>query len=84
MRMIETTDAEGVLNDIVSQIDTGKAVKINGSTKKVYIVSEKEYKDLQKAKNNAEYLNDINEALQQIKEGKVIYTTVDELKAMTE
>ena len=48
----------------------------------VVILSEKEYKALEKARNNEEYLKKLELAEQQLKEGKVIEKTMDELLAM--
>ena len=48
----------------------------------VVILSEKEYKAMEKARNNAEYLKKLELAEQQLREGKVIEKTMDELLAM--
>lgn len=52
--------------------------------KNVVILSEKEYKELQKAKNNAEYLARLDLADRQLREGKVVVKTMEELDAMAE
>ncbi len=44
----------------------------------VVILSEKEYKALEKARNNEEYLKKLELAEQQLREGKVIEKTMDE------
>ena len=49
--------------------------------KNVVIISEAEYNELAKAKN-AEYLEKLNRADEQIKNGQVITKTIDELLAM--
>lgn len=48
----------------------------------VVILSEKEYKALEKARNNEAYLKKLELAEQQLKEGKVFEKTMDELLAM--
>jgi len=48
----------------------------------VVILSEKEYKAMEKARNNEEYLKKLELAEQQLREGKVIEKTMDELLAM--
>ena len=48
----------------------------------VVILSEKEYKAMEKARNNEAYLKKLELAEQQLKEGKVIEKTMDELLAM--
>ena len=50
--------------------------------KNVVIVSEKDYKELEKARNNAAYLARLDLADEQIRQGKVVVKTMDELEAM--
>lgn len=50
----------------------------------VVIISETEYNELAKAKKNAEYLEKLNKADEQIRNGQVIIKTMDELLAMEE
>ena len=44
--------------------------------------SEKEYKELEKARNNAAYLARLDLADEQIRQGKVVEKTMEELEAM--
>ncbi|MDE5899427.1 MAG: hypothetical protein K2H09_09230 [Treponemataceae bacterium] len=46
------------------------------------IHSEKNYKKLEKAKNNAAYLARLDLADEQIREGKVVVKTMEELETM--
>ena len=50
----------------------------------VVIMSESEYKELDKLRRNAEYLKMLDESDRQMREGKVIVKTMAELKAMAE
>ncbi len=50
--------------------------------KNVVIISEAKYNELAKAKKNAEYLEKLNRADEQIKNGQVVTKTIDELLAM--
>lgn len=50
--------------------------------KNVVILSEKDYKELEKAKNNAEYLEMLDKSDEQLCEGKVVVKTMEELEAM--
>ena len=52
--------------------------------KNVVIISETEYNELAKARQNAEYLTKLNRADEQIKNGQVVTKTMDELLAMEE
>ncbi|MBQ4378783.1 type II toxin-antitoxin system Phd/YefM family antitoxin [uncultured Treponema sp.] len=48
----------------------------------VVILSEKEYKAMEKARNNEAYLKMLEESERQLREGKVIEKTMEELLAM--
>ena len=50
--------------------------------KNVVVISEKEYNDLQKAKRNAEYLAKIDKSMEQLRQGKTISFSIEELEAM--
>lgn len=50
--------------------------------KNVVIISEKVYKELEKARNNAAYLARLDLADEQIRQGKVVVKTMEELEAM--
>ena len=48
----------------------------------IYMISEAEYNELQKAKRNAEYLAKIDESIENHKKGDTISFTMEELKEM--
>jgi len=50
--------------------------------KKVVILSEKDYKEMLKAKRNAEYLAKLDASVKQLKNGKTVTFTIEELEAM--
>ena len=52
--------------------------------KNVVIISEKEYKALEKARRNEEYITKLNCSDLQIKQGKVIIKTINDLDTSTE
>ena len=54
------------------------------NNRNVVIVSEKDFKEMEKARRNAAYLAKLDLADQQIREGKVIVKTMEELEAMAE
>lgn len=51
--------------------------------KNVVLISLEQYNHVMKALRNAEYLEMIDKSLQQIKEGKIVTKTIEELEAMT-
>lgn len=63
----------------------GRAVMIpRKANRNVVILSEEEYHELQKAKRNAEYLAKLDRADKQLRSGKVVEKTMEELEAMAE
>jgi len=48
----------------------------------IYMISEAEYNELQKAKRNAEYLAMLDESQAQLERGETISFTIEELKEM--
>ena len=48
----------------------------------VVIISEEDYREMEKARRNAEYLAKLDLAGRQVKEGKVVIKTMEELEAM--
>ena len=50
--------------------------------KNVVIVSETDYKELEKARNNAAYLKMLDKSNEELRQGKVVVKTIEELEAM--
>ncbi|MCL2260556.1 MAG: hypothetical protein FWC15_04275 [Fibromonadales bacterium] len=50
--------------------------------KKVVLLPEKDYKEMLKAKRNVEYLAKLNSSVKQLKDGKAVTFTIEELEAM--
>ena len=48
----------------------------------VVMLSEKEYNEMLKAKRNAEYLTKLDESYEELRQGKTISFSMDELKEM--
>ena len=49
--------------------------------KNVYIISQGEYEDLQKAKRNEEYLAMLDRSFAQVKNGETVALSIDELRS---
>ncbi len=52
--------------------------------KNAVLISEDEYNELQRIKQNAEYMYKMNMSIQQAKEGKVVVKTMEELEALAD
>ena len=51
--------------------------------KNVVLISLEQYNEFVRNMKNTEYLNKLDKALKQIKDGKVVVKTIEELEAMT-
>ena len=51
--------------------------------KNVVLISLEQYNEFVRNMKNTEYLNKLDKALRQIKDGKVVVKTIEELEAMT-
>ena len=61
----------------------GEAVFVpRKGNKNVYIISQKEYEEFQKAKRNDEYLSMLNRSINQLNNGDVSVKSLSELRAM--
>lgn len=82
METQDTQDIQGFFKTVFDLARNGEAVTVKGPSEKVVIVSESEYEAMAKAKHNAEYMAMIERSKQQIKEGKVVFKTIEELRAL--
>jgi antitoxin YefM len=66
-------------------ITNGETVIVSRSRgQNVVMLSEKDYNEIIKAKQNAEYMEKIDRSFQQLAEGKVVVKTIEELEEMAE
>jgi len=52
--------------------------------KNIVLLPEEDYKEMLKAKRNAEYLAKLNQSFREIEEGKTVAFDIEELEAMAE
>lgn len=61
----------------------GEAILVpRKENKNVYIISQQEYEDLQRAKRNEEYLRMIDHSIGQFNSGDTVKLTMDDLRGM--
>jgi hypothetical protein len=82
VRTIEASDAQDVFNVIFELVKDGEAVKVQGPSRGVVVMSEEQYDERTKARRNAERLAMLERSMRQAENGEVINKTLDELKAM--
>ena len=69
--------------DIRNRINDGETVIVSGKkTENLIIISEKNYNEMMKAKRNAEYLDMLDRGFEDMRQGKGITKTWDELEEM--
>lgn len=75
------TDFQNLCNRVIG----GETVIVSSQTdKNIIMLSEQEYNEMAKAKRNAAYLEKLDRAEEQVKNGQVVVKTMQELLAMEE
>ena len=83
MLAVKSVNVRDNFKEWCDKISMGETVVISRpQNKNIYMISETEYNELQKAKRNAEYLEKINESVAQLDRGETISFTLEELQAM--
>ena len=76
-----TTDLKANLKYYIEKAVNGDCVIIaRPKRKNVVLISEEEYNELQRIKQNVDYMFKMNTSIQQAKEGKVIIKSMEELE----
>jgi antitoxin YefM len=82
MRTIEISDLRGVFKTVFELVEDGEAVKVQGPSSGIVVISEDEYHEMAKARRNAGYIAMLGRSIQEARNGEVINKTLDELKAL--
>jgi antitoxin YefM len=85
MVALETTDIKNDFKRISDIVNSGESVLITRPfDENLVVLSERVYNELEKVRRNNEYFDKIDRSLQQLKEGRVVIKTMEELEAMAE
>lgn len=77
------TDLKANLKYYIDKALSGDSIIITRPKQEnVVMISESEYNELLRLKNNAEYVYKLNRSIEQAKQGKVVSRSVEELEAM--
>jgi antitoxin YefM len=77
------TDLKANLKYYIEKAVGGDSIIITRPKKEnAVLISESEYNELLRLKNNADYIYKLNRSIQQAKDGKVISKSLEELEAM--
>lgn len=83
MTIVKQMDLRSNIKKYLDLVFGGETVVVpRKENKNVVILSEREYKELEKARNNMAYLAKLDLADEQIRQGKVVVKTMEELEAM--
>lgn len=83
MLAVKTINVRDNFQEWCDRIRMGETIVIPGSeNQNIYMINEKEYNELQKAKKNAEYLSMLDERIERLDNGEGIHKTMEELRAM--
>ena len=83
MLAVKSANVRDNFKEWCDKISMGETVVISRPrNENIYMISEAEYNALQKAKRNAEYLDMLNKSDEELKAGKVVVKTMEELEAM--
>lgn len=77
------TDLKANLKFYIDKALNGDSIIITRPKRKnVVLISEDEYNELQRIKQNAEYMYRLNTSIQQAKEGKIVVKSMEELEKL--
>jgi len=83
MIAIKTIDIRNDFKKVSNLINSGETVLISRpKNENLVIISEKEYNELEKARRNVEYMNMIENSVNEIETGKTISFTMEEIEAI--
>lgn len=83
MLAVKSVNVRDNFKEWCDKISKGETVVISRTrNENIYMINEAEYNALQKAKRNAEYMEKINESVENHKKGDTISFTMEELRAM--
>lgn len=84
MKVVRQKDLKANIRQYFDMAFDGEAVVVpRKENRNVVIISEDEYRQLEKARNNLEYLLMLRRSEEQIRSGRVVAKTMEELEAMS-
>lgn len=83
MLAVKSANVRDNFKEWCDKISMGETVVISRPrNENIYMINEAEYNALQKAKRNAEYLSMLDKSDKELKDGKIVVKTMEELEAM--
>ena len=83
MLAVKSVNVRDNFKEWCDKISMGETVVISRPrNENIYMINEAEYNALQKAKRNAEYLAMLDKSYKELRDGKVVVKTMEDLEAM--
>lgn len=83
MLAVKTANIRDHFKEWCDKINMGETIVISRPrNENIYMMNEAEYNELQKAKRNADYLAMLKKSDEDLKAGKVVVKTMEELESM--
>ncbi|MDE7432078.1 MAG: type II toxin-antitoxin system Phd/YefM family antitoxin [Lachnospiraceae bacterium] len=83
MLAVKSVNVRDNFKEWCDRISMGETVVVSRPhNENIYMINEKEYNELMKAKRNAEYLAMLDKSDEELKAGKIVRKTMEELEAM--
>ena len=83
MLAVKSVNVRNNFKEWCDKINMGETIVISRPrNENIYMINETEYNALQKAKRNMEYLAMLDKSDEELKAGKVVIKTMEELEAM--
>ncbi len=83
MLAVKSVNVRDNFKEWCDKISMGETVVISRPrNENIYMINEAEYNALQKAKRNAEYLAMLDKSDKELRDGKVVVKTMEDLEAM--
>lgn len=77
------TELKAYLKSFIDKAIDGESIIITRpKSKNAVLISEEEYNELLRIKNNSQYLFKLNQSIKQAENGKIVVKTMEELEAM--
>lgn len=85
MLAVKSMDVRENFRDWCNKVINGETVVVSRpKNENIYMLSEREYNELQKAKRNTEYLAMLDQSIAQLERGEVVVKTMEELERMAD
>jgi prevent-host-death family protein len=84
MITIESTEMQNNFGSYFNKVLAGETISVSGGGRSAVLLSKDEYEELARMRRNAEYFSKLDRGLEDIRQGKGITVSIEELERMAE